>query len=181
MALNTTKPSGALDALHALADPLYTRRIFDNLKHMADVFEDVRITTVRTHAINELDRMIQAGSAKETMRRCCKQVLTAYSDKARAKQAQERRKRGGRPGKLKPAVELLKHILAKGPVPATYVLEVARSVGISRSTIDRARHELGVTTHRVGFAGHGEFFWRIATRPTPVAAHLAAVTAREVA
>ncbi|MGC2410631.1 MAG: AAA family ATPase [Methyloceanibacter sp.] len=56
-------------------------------------------------------------------------------------------------GLLKQAKDLLRELLAKGPVASTEGEEAAKAHGISTRTLDRARKELGVKSTKDGFDG----------------------------
>jgi len=59
------------------------------------------------------------------------------------------------------AEDVLREILAEGPVPARKVKQLARDAGISERTLDRARLAVGATTKREGFGPGSRFLWTL--------------------
>jgi hypothetical protein len=59
------------------------------------------------------------------------------------------------------AEEVLREILAEGPVPARKVKALARDAGIAERTLDRARQAIGAITRREGFGPGSRFLWAL--------------------
>jgi len=57
------------------------------------------------------------------------------------------------------AMDFLQQILAEGPVPITVCREQAKELGISDSTLRRAREKLGVASEQTGFGPDKEWVW----------------------
>ena len=57
------------------------------------------------------------------------------------------------------AMDFLRQILSEGPVPVTVCREQAKELGISESTLRRAREKLGVVSEQSGFAGDKNWTW----------------------
>jgi hypothetical protein len=77
------------------------------------------------------------------------------------------------PAPLRPrdrAVEWLRAELANGPRKATDVAAAAAAAGIPDRTLDRAKVELGVDSHRVQRRDGGEWWWFDPDAPWPKAA-----------
>jgi len=70
---------------------------------------------------------------------------------------------------LTDAMMMLKKILVKGRASAADIREEATTVGISNSTLRRAKHKLGIRTHRVstGNKGKGYHYWTLPPAPKP--------------
>ena len=66
------------------------------------------------------------------------------------------------------AADFLETELANGPVPSGEVLGEARAAGISKSTLDRAKRELGVESRKVGDVSEGHWEWRLAEDRQPI-------------
>ncbi len=62
------------------------------------------------------------------------------------------KRRGASDDKRKTAVELLKQLMAKGPLPATELATIAEAAGVKSRTLARAKKELGVKSERKGDA-----------------------------
>ena len=62
------------------------------------------------------------------------------------------------------AIEWLRGLLAQGAKPAAEVREAAAKAGYSKSTLDRAKDEIGVRVSRSGFGGRGSWTWRLMGR-----------------
>lgn len=77
-------------------------------------------------------------------------------------------------GATEDAADFLRALLADGPVPAKRVQAEARGAGISASTLNRAKHRVGVESRRRGgMAGEGEWVWRLRLSPSPKIAKVA--------
>jgi hypothetical protein len=63
------------------------------------------------------------------------------------------------------AVEVLRAILATGPVPAEDVKKEAREAGVAEKTLLRAKAVVGVTSRKVGFTGKGIWQWSLNETP----------------
>jgi AAA domain len=59
------------------------------------------------------------------------------------------------------AEEVLRELLAEGPVPAKRVKALARDAGIAERTLDRARHAIGAVTKREGFGPGSRWLWEL--------------------
>ena len=59
------------------------------------------------------------------------------------------------------AADLLRAILADGPLPAAEARRLARAAGISDRTLDRAKATVGVVSHRSGFGPGSTFTWAL--------------------
>lgn len=72
------------------------------------------------------------------------------------------------------ASEFLKELLAEGAQPAQDVLKAARDIGIAKRTLERAKKDLEVTSHRAsaGNEGAGKWLWSL---PSKHAGDLAAL------
>jgi putative DNA primase/helicase len=55
-------------------------------------------------------------------------------------------------GVLDDAIEWLKEVLSDGPMPASDIIKAAKCVGISRSTLHRAKSRLRIRSTKVGFS-----------------------------
>jgi len=68
---------------------------------------------------------------------------------------------------LQEAIEFLTSHFSDGPQPAEEILKQAKKVGISESTLERARFKIGVRSHRVNSEGQsrgkGSWMWNLAT------------------
>ena len=64
-------------------------------------------------------------------------------------------------GAVEEAVEFLKSFLADGPVAATEVRRNAKSAGLSKRTIDRAKKLVAVRARRDGFGKGSTWLWEI--------------------
>ena len=58
-------------------------------------------------------------------------------------------------GELQEAMDVLREILATGPMPARDATAEARKAGVSTRTLDRAKSALGVKSRKQGFSGNG--------------------------
>ncbi len=68
-------------------------------------------------------------------------------------------------GALAEAMDVLTQILAEGPVPAEIGEAAALVAGVKESTLKRARHKLGVASHRIGGLGAGGHWeWSLAPK-----------------
>jgi len=63
--------------------------------------------------------------------------------------------------KLAEAKDFYRQILANGPMPITVGREQAKELGISESTLRRAREKLGVVSEQSGFAKDKEWEWSL--------------------
>jgi hypothetical protein len=59
------------------------------------------------------------------------------------------------------AIAFLHDILSEGPIEATEVFEHAKSLGISKSTLRRAKKGMGITSSRKGFGEDGKYRWAL--------------------
>ena len=67
---------------------------------------------------------------------------------------------GGPSPKLDRAIEFLRNRLQGGtPQPSKLLREEAKQLGISRRTLCRAKNALPVSSRKVGFDGHWEWYW----------------------
>ena len=73
------------------------------------------------------------------------------------RQQQENQRDGGT-GKLQAAKELWRRLLAEGPCLVKEIEQRARQAGISESTLNRARWDLGVECHRQGFGAGSKLY-----------------------
>ncbi len=80
--------------------------------------------------------------------------MTANDAMAAANEAQ--RERGDQ---MRRAQELLRELLADGPVLASEGAEKAKAAGINKRTLDRARTRLGIIAEKDGF--QGPWMWRL--------------------
>jgi AAA domain len=71
---------------------------------------------------------------------------------------------------LAEAAQVLKEILAKGPVRARAATAYAKQAGVAERTLHRARHALGVTTRRKGFGADAHYEWSMPADPAPAMA-----------
>jgi hypothetical protein len=62
------------------------------------------------------------------------------------------------------AEEVLRVILADGPVPARQAKQLARDAGIAERTLDRAREAIGAATRREGFGPGARWLWSLPDR-----------------
>ncbi len=62
---------------------------------------------------------------------------------------------------LAEALDVLRAILADGPVPAGEVARLARQAGVSERTLKRAKHALSVRSGRAGFGSAGGWRWTL--------------------
>jgi putative DNA primase/helicase len=71
---------------------------------------------------------------------------------------------------LEDAKEFLSEVLADGPVAVKQVRVEAENVGISKSTLERAKNSLGVKSERVSDSneGRGHWEWSLSARPPRV-------------
>ena len=65
------------------------------------------------------------------------------------------------------AEEILREILAEGPVPAKKVKALGRDAGIAERTLDRARQAIGAITRREGFGPGSRFLWELPEESMP--------------
>jgi hypothetical protein len=65
------------------------------------------------------------------------------------------------------AAEVLRVILADGPLPAREVKQLARDAGIAERTLDRAREEIGAVTRHEGFGKGSRWLWSLPD-PNPI-------------
>lgn len=65
----------------------------------------------------------------------------------------------------KQAIAMLKGFLANGPQTADAVKERADSLGISSSTLARAKEELQVKSTKMGFGAESVWVWSLAAEP----------------
>jgi AAA domain len=65
------------------------------------------------------------------------------------------------------AVDFLASILERGPQEAGTILELARSNGISKRSLDRAKARLNVQSVRKGFGAEGCFLWELEEHRAP--------------
>lgn len=59
------------------------------------------------------------------------------------------------------AMQFLKELLGGGPQPAENVLRQAGKIGISNSTLQRAKKALGIKSGREGFGPGGDWMWEL--------------------
>ena len=59
------------------------------------------------------------------------------------------------------AIAFLHDILSEGPIEAPEVFEHAKSLGINKSTLRRAKKEMGITSSRHGFGKDGGYRWAL--------------------
>jgi putative DNA primase/helicase len=69
------------------------------------------------------------------------------------------------------AEELLRDILAGGPVAMKDIQAEAREAGLSWATVRRAKDRLGVIAERDGFGSEGKWLWRLPDPPSTKGAH----------
>lgn len=62
---------------------------------------------------------------------------------------------------LDEAMDVLRDVLADGPLQAKDVQRAARDAGISEITLRRAKSKLGVTATREGFGSAGRWVWSL--------------------
>lgn len=70
-------------------------------------------------------------------------------------------------GKVERTVELLQEVLADGPKPASDVYEIARTRGISASSVKRAKRLLEITTTQEAYNGKNRHVWKLEDGPAP--------------
>jgi hypothetical protein len=59
------------------------------------------------------------------------------------------------------AAAWLTSALVEGPRPSEELQRAAREAGISRSTLQRAREQVGVIARKLGFGGDGQWTWQL--------------------
>jgi hypothetical protein len=69
------------------------------------------------------------------------------------------------------AEELLRDMLAGGPVAMKDIQAEAREAGLSWATVRRAKHRLGVIAERDGFGSEGKWLWRLPDPPSTKGGH----------
>jgi hypothetical protein len=62
-------------------------------------------------------------------------------------------------------MQVLKEILADGPLPAGNIKRMAATAGVAERTLQRARHALGVTARRQGWGPGAYYVWSMPADP----------------
>lgn len=124
------------------------------LRELEEYGEQFALARHRARAIDCLGKMVTLGTARESLRRACHDLLVPPPPKP-----------GKHAHRLLAARDWLEQTLAPKPLPARQVIDLADRQGIAAATLRRAKRHARIVTIREGFGPGARFIWHL---PGPV-------------